>query len=175
MSETPMDLTDRIEIAAPDDSIILRQLALDDAQAYFDLIDQDREHYSQFDDVTAKTYRAAEDVKDSIRNQPPNKYRFGIWDNDALVGSNNITIYDDGSAEIAFWVGTEYTGSGYAARALKPLINFAFGKLDLSEVFTRIVIGNEASRRSVEKAGFSLKTAEDGHWVHTRKRDNDGG
>ncbi|MCA9343812.1 hypothetical protein KC947_02575, partial [Candidatus Saccharibacteria bacterium] len=52
----------RIEVKAHNDVIVLRQLTVEDAQTYFDLIDHDREHYSQFDDVTAKKYQVVGDV-----------------------------------------------------------------------------------------------------------------
>ncbi|MFO0887036.1 MAG: GNAT family protein [Candidatus Saccharimonadales bacterium] len=161
----------RIEVKAHNDVIVLRQLTVEDAQTYFDLIDHDREHYSQFDDVTAKKYQVVGDVEDSIINQKPNKYRFGIWDGDVMVGSNNLTVLEDGSAEIGYWVGSQYTGQGYASRALSPLVGFAFNDLGLHEVFTNIVVGNEASRKTVENAGFEFRGIDEGCWVHFMLKD----
>ncbi len=164
----------RTEVRAPDDVILLRQLTLEDAPTYFDLIDYDREHYSQFDDITAKKYRVVGDVEDSIINQKRNKYRFGIWDGETMVGSNNLTVQEDGRAEIGYWVGSQYTGRGYAARALSPLVDFAFNDLGLDEVFTNIVVGNEASRKTVENAGFEFRGIENDYWVHNMFRGNYG-
>lgn len=174
MKEVDTSPHKRVEIKAPNDTIVIRQLLMEDAQTYFNLIDHDRDHYSQFDDITAKKYQVVEDVEASIQNQNPNKYRFGIWDGDLMVGSNNLTVSEDNRAEIGYWVGAQYTGQGYATRALKPLLEFAFTNLQLNEVFTNIVVGNEASRKTVEKAGFVLKGVDDECWVHTMSREDYG-
>lgn len=175
MAEVPTDSPARIEVATQHDTVLLRQLTLADAQTYFDLIDSDRPHYSQFDDVTAQKYQTVADVEESIRNPKPNKYRFGIWDGDVMVGSNNLTIGEDGCAEIGYWVGSQYTGSKYASRALAPLMEFAFTTLGVREVFTRIVEGNIASRKTAEHAGLNYQGIEDGHWIHIMKKEDYGG
>ncbi len=175
MSEMSTNPKDLIEVSLPGDTISIRQFSLEDAQRYFDLIDYDREHYSQFDDVTASKYQAVEDVRESMLHPKPNKYRFGIWDGDTMVGSVNLTMHEDGADEIGYWVGAQYTGHGYAARALKPLTAFGFNHLNKEELFARVFVGNEASRKTLEKVGFTPEGEEDGHWIFKLKRDKNGG
>ena len=73
-----------------------------------------------------------------------------------MVGSNNLTPEDDNRAELGSWVGKEHIGQGYAGRARALLVDFAFNHLGLDEVHCDIVVGNEPSKRSVEKSGFTL-------------------
>lgn len=135
----------------------LMQLVSADAQAYYDLIAYAPDHLRQHGDETADKYPDVEAVRWSIK-QPsnPNKYRFGIWDGDTMVGSDNITPEGNGKAELGSWIGKRYIGRGYAGQGRALLVDFAFGTLGLDEVHCDIVVGNEASRRSVEKSGFEF-------------------
>ncbi len=161
----------RIVLTSPHDSISLKELIPDDASLYFGLVEQDRDHLSQHGDVTAQKYQTEAAVRRSIKNSgKPQKYRFGIWDNDVMVGSNNLTPKDGNRAELGSWIGKVHTGSNYAARARTLLVDFAFNQLQLDEVFCEIVIGNVASQKSVEKSGFALTSIENGRWVYTLTR-----
>jgi len=149
---------ERIILGSDTDTVQLMQLVPQDAESYFGLIAQDPDHLRHYGDETADKYPTSDAVRDSIiypRN--PARYRFGIWDNGVMVGSDNLTPEENGGAKLGSWVGKEYVGQGYASRARALLIEFAFNKLGLDEVHCDIVVGNEPSRRSVEKSGFTLK------------------
>jgi ribosomal-protein-serine acetyltransferase len=146
---------ERIILQGNGETVRLMQLVVDDAQPYFDLIAYDPEHLRQNDDDTADKYPDVASVQHSIENpSKPNKYRFGIWDGDIMVGSDNLTLEGEGKAELGSWVGKQYIGHGYAGRGRNLLVDFALNTLGLDEVHCDIVVGNEASRRSVEKSGF---------------------
>jgi len=157
---------ERIEIIGAD-GMALRQLVPEDAQAYFDLIDYDRAHMSQFDDDTATKYQTLEDVKESIVN-PKSLYRqrFGIWVDNTMVGSINLdpTRKRDGT-EVGYWIGKEHIGHGYAAKALETIIPFAFeSRPDKGHLFAKVAIGNHASRKTLEKCGFQFSGPDDINW-----------
>jgi ribosomal-protein-serine acetyltransferase len=155
--ETAMLTPERIVVERPGDPVRLLQLVPGDAQAYYDLIAFDPDHLKQHGDETADKYPDVETVRRSIE-QPsnPNKYRFGVWDGDVMVGSDNLTPEDDGKAELGSWIGKQYIGNGYAGRGRELLVDFAFNRLGLNELHCDIVVGNDASRRSVEKSGFTF-------------------
>ncbi len=158
---------DRLILASEDDTVVLKQLIPADADPYFDLIEADRAHLSQHGDKTAAKYKTVDDVRDSIVTpKDSSKLRFGIWDGNVMVGSNNLTPTEDGQAELGSWVGSEFIGQRYAGRARKLLVEYAFDQLGLKEVFCMITIGNEASRRSVERSGFTYAGEEDGQWKY---------
>src|SRR3990167_6087043 len=111
-----------IEIEAQD-GLVLRQLISKDAQNYFDLIEYDRTHLSRHDEDTAIKYPTLESVQESIDNpKNPDRLRFGIWDGETMVGSINLTLDIQHSAEIGYWVGKEYIGHSYATKAIRALI-----------------------------------------------------
>ncbi|OGH03048.1 MAG: hypothetical protein A2798_01300 [Candidatus Levybacteria bacterium RIFCSPHIGHO2_01_FULL_37_17] len=172
IKEDKFKFADRIIIESKDDSVVIKQLVPDDAQAYFDLVDSDRAHLSQFGDRTAEKYKTVEDVRESIVNPPnPNKIRFGIWDGKVMVGSDNLTPAENNSAELGSWVAKKYTGHRYAARARKLLIDLAFNRLGLDKVFSVIKPDNLASINSIESSGFVFEgTEEDGAIIYALYR-----
>lgn len=79
----------RIEIDGAD-GLALRQLATEDAQGYFDLIEYNRAHLSRFDDVTSLNYSdVGSVVKSIVSPDNPSELRFGIWAGGIMVGSLN--------------------------------------------------------------------------------------
>lgn len=163
--------SNRIILRSEDDTIVLKQLITDDAERYFQLVDSDRAHLSQHGDKTAQKYPTVEAVRKSIipPENNPKKFRFGIWDGNVMVGSNNLTPVVNNRAELGSWIAKSHTGHRYAARARKLLVNFAFNRLGLDEVFSEIVIGNEASRKSVERSGFIFAGEKEGKWIYILK------
>ena len=157
MSETAVPAPERIVVEREGEPVRLMQLTVADAQLYYDLIAFDADHLRQHGDETADKYPDAAAVQESIEHPTnPNKYRFGIWDGDTMVGTDNLTVESEGKAELGSWVGKQYIGQGYAGRGRSLLVDFAFNTLGLDEVHCDIVVGNEASRRSVEKSGFEF-------------------
>jgi len=159
------------------DGIAIRELVPADAQRYFDLIEYDRAHHSQTHsgetDETAEKYPDVESVLDSIVNpeNPGIYFRFGIWDGETMVGSDNLRLMGNYRGRIGSWVGKEYAGHHYAARARNPLVQLAFDHFELNEVFSEILIGNEASRKSLEKSGFIYDGIVEGNkWVYKLHR-----
>src|SRR5581483_4570218 len=100
---------ERLEIKG-DNNFALRQLVLEDAQRYFDLIDADRTHFKYGQEMTPKKYQTVEDVQRSLEDPVQNRMRFGIWDGETMVGSINLTQNRPNAGEVGYWVGAEYKG-----------------------------------------------------------------
>lgn len=171
LTQEQPQLPSRIILRSKTDSVELKQLIPEDAEHYFQLVDSDRAHLSQFGDVTAEKYPTVEAVRESIVHPAnPNKYRFGIWDGEVMVGSINLIPAENNRTEAGTWIAKAHTGHQYAARAGSLLIDFVFKQLQLDEVFAKIVVGNEASRKSAERSGFILtgEVEEDGvkKWMY---------
>ncbi len=163
----------RVVLKSEDDTVVLKQLYPEDAENYFKLVDSDSAHLSQHGDDTASKYPSVEAALESIVHpRNPDKYRFGIWDGDIMVGSDNLTPKERNRAELGSWIAKEYIGNRYAGRARKLLVDFAFNQLHLDEVFCEVTIGNEPSRKSVERSGFTLSGEHDGKWTFVLKRSN---
>lgn len=82
---------------------------------------------------------------------------FGIYDDETFVGCCSLTPQLDVyrfNAEIGYWIGEPHWGKGYATEAIRQLIDFAFGELDLLRVYACVFGNNTASMKVLEKAGL---------------------
>lgn len=66
-------------------------------------------------------------------------------------------IWDIDQLEIGYWVRKSAQGCGYATEATNALIRYAFNAMGAKRVTIGHAEGNEASRRVIEKLGFSLE------------------
>ncbi len=94
-------------------------------------------------------------------------------EDDALVGGATLSNIRRGVAQMAslgYWVGGRYTGRGYITAAVRAIVRYAFEDLDLHRVEAACQPDNIASRRVLEKAGFTYEGSAraylkiNGHW-----------
>ncbi|WP_340003026.1 GNAT family N-acetyltransferase [Oceanobacillus sp. FSL K6-0127] len=97
-------------------------------------------------------------IENHLENFNDNKlYEFAITDNvtgklyGAIALTNNQR-FENG--EIAYWVGEEYWGYGYATEASKAILEFAFIEKQYHKLFARCFASNIASSRVIEKLGM---------------------
>lgn len=81
-----------------------------------------------------------------------------------MVGLHGIA---DGSATVGYWLAPQARGQGLATAALTTVAEFAFGPLGLTRLAWDAVVGNEASRRVAQRAGFRIEGQVRG-WYFTR-------
>ncbi len=154
-----------LELQTEQVPVILRQLTVEDASAYFAAVDANRDHLSQFGDETATKYPDLQSVVNSITNPSnPDKIRMGIWDGDTFVGSANLTPDEDGQAtELGYWLDSRHTGKGYATLATAALSKYAASRFH--RVYAEVVEGNEASSRVLMRSGFEQTAKEAGRLI----------
>lgn len=78
----------------------------------------------------------------------------------ALVGAITLSNVRRGVAEtgtLGYWIGRPFAGRGHGTEAVRAMIGYAFDDLNLHRVEAACVPDNLASRRVLEKAGFSLE------------------
>lgn len=61
-----------------------------------------------------------------------------------------------GDAELGYWIGQPYWGSGYATQAVRTLVDMTFALTEVPELLAAARVINPASRRVLEKAGFAF-------------------
>lgn len=86
-----------------------------------------------------------------------NDYTFALYlkETGDLIGMMGIhRNVRHNRAEIGYWVGKAYWGNGYATEACQRIVRFGFDELDVNRVEASYFVGNEASRRVMEKAGM---------------------
>jgi [ribosomal protein S5]-alanine N-acetyltransferase len=74
----------------------------------------------------------------------------------ALCGMAGFDVRDDGRGELGWYLSPPFWGRGYATEVSALLLGFGFGDLGLPAVVATCDPANLASRRVLEKAGFSL-------------------
>lgn len=81
----------------------------------------------------------------------------------------NAQVYRFG--ELAYWITPDEWGNGYATAASELLVEYAFTELGLHRLEASAFASNDASRRVLEKLGFTEEGAArkaarvDGEWV----------
>jgi len=153
------------ELATEKKGVVLRQLASEsDDLAYFNAVESNRDHLSQFGDETAIKYPDIDSVREArINPSAPDKLRLGIWNEGTFIGSINLTPDKHGAAEIGYWLDDRYSGQGYATIATKALARYSSKKYTV--VYAKVSDENSASRAVLERAGFQLLTQEIGHSI----------
>jgi ribosomal-protein-serine acetyltransferase len=70
-----------------------------------------------------------------------------------LIGSCGLQHHDapNHCIELGYWIGSAYTGNGYATRASRLLIAHAFEALDVHRVTILVSVHNERSQRVAER------------------------
>ncbi|WP_409305034.1 GNAT family N-acetyltransferase [Peribacillus sp. SCS-155] len=69
----------------------------------------------------------------------------------AIALSNNQNF---NNGEIAYWIGEEFWGHGYATEAAQAILQFAFIEKQYHKVFARYFSSNPASGKVLEKIGM---------------------
>ncbi|MBP3038232.1 GNAT family N-acetyltransferase [Bacillaceae bacterium Marseille-Q3522] len=116
-----------------------------------------------------------EDALSWIEHHPDNfnankLYEFAITDKEreelfgAIALSNNQKFQN---GEIAYWIGEEFWGNGYATEAAQAVLQFAFEEKHYHKVFARYFRSNPASGRVMKKIGMK----KEGEFIdHVRKQ-----
>lgn len=156
----------RVSFRVPNSPIWLMEFTEYDAGPLFALIDRNRAHLSQFDDVTADKYPTEQAVLESIVD-PKNlaKIRLGIWDGSVLIGTMNLTPEPNRRYELGYWIGSEFGKRGYATRCAKRVVSYALKSLNCVQVIATAHKDNRYSQAVLRKAGL-VQEAIDGNNIH---------
>lgn len=97
-------------------------------------------------------------IDNHIENFNSNKsFEFAVTDKltgelfGAIALSNNQKF---NNGEIAYWIGEEFWGCGYATEAAQAILRFAFDEKQYHKVFARYFNSNPASGRVIQKIGM---------------------
>ncbi len=112
-----------------------------------------REYTKEYLDFIGKCYRAGDFYDWAL-----------IWRGDGeystkMVGTCGFTRFDfeNNSAEVGYVINPEYRGRGIAPEALRRVLEFGFYELGLNRIEARYIVGNEVSRRVMEKVGMKFE------------------
>jgi RimJ/RimL family protein N-acetyltransferase len=73
------------------------------------------------------------------------------------LGRVGLGLDGNGAAQVGYWMDPAARSRGVATRALRELCRWGFAELSLGLIEWRAEVGNVASRRVAEKAGFTVE------------------
>ncbi len=138
--------------------LILRRYRPEDAEDLYRYLGTDPEafRYSGWNPY-ATPEMARETVQrfmDSYRDE--HFYGWALDVEDVLYGTIGAYDYEDGRIEVGFSIVKDCRGRGYAAEALKKVLEYLTGNEEIPCVTAWCAAENTASRRVLEKAGMRL-------------------
>ena len=131
---------------------------------------QDRESLAKY----ANNYQIARNLRDRFPHpytvvdaewfidfcqQPPAPPSYGIIKAGECIGVIGFIPQEDvyrKNAEFGYWVGEPFWGQGIATLAAQKMTRFIFDNFEITRLFAGVFEYNPASRKVLEKAGFTL-------------------
>ena len=79
--------------------------------------------------------------------------------NEKMIGTCGFTSFDiqNNRGEIGYVLNPDYCGSGYATEAVNEVMSFGFNKLNLNRIEAKYMIGNDRSRKLMERCGMKFE------------------
>ena len=140
------------------DRLTLRRLSFDDLYDYYERLGSDGEvsKYMLFEphqDI-GETLALLEEAL--VRYEEENFYRWGIENEDGLIGVIELLHFDEESESCTFtcMLGKQWWGQGYATEALKEIFRFAKEELGVKKITADHMAPNAASGAVMRKAGM---------------------
>ncbi len=148
--------------------LILRCFRSEDARALYEnhMDPEVRKWFSN------ECYADPEEAKDAIRfyrecvNGKRLPYVLGVElkETGELIGDTGISAVEGkkDETEIGYCIGEKYRNRGYATELLKAMTGFVFSEFGTKVIYGRVVHGNEASVKVLEKNGYRFVKEEFG-------------
>lgn len=141
----------------------LRLLEPHHAESLFRLIDANRDHLRPWMFWVDDT-KTVSDSEDFIRRALEGfahgaEIHLGIWVEGAIAGVVGAHAIHPVSrhAEIGYWLGERFQGSGIMTRSVRALIDYLLGERGLNRVEIRCAASNLRSKAVAERLGFRLE------------------
>ena len=132
--------------------LIIDEIRESDKEDYFYNISHDKKVLETF------ICKYVEDIKDfdfSPYLANKNIYAIRLKSTNKLIG---IILYFDEtqeSCEIGYGIGSNYWNNGYVTEAVKAFIKYLFEEKGINTVYASFFVGNDASKRVMEKNGMT--------------------
>lgn len=141
----------------------IRLVALEDAGALAELLQQNRDFLAPWEPIRPQDYftvagqqRAIQEALDQYARGSVVPYV--ILDGARLVGRVTLSNVIRGafqSCNLGYWVGSAHNGRGFATRGVRQIVNVAFLELGLHRIEAGTLAHNVRSQRVLERNGFT--------------------
>jgi ribosomal-protein-alanine N-acetyltransferase len=78
------------------------------------------------------------------------------WEGDDAIGSLDLSLIENGSAELGFLLRRDRWGQGLASEAAAAIAGCGFGPMGLARLAAAVQVENRAAARVLTKTGFTL-------------------
>ena len=144
----------RTTIATAIPNLRLVALSPEDTDAYYGLVDRNRGHLTQHGDFQELGEATPGSVAAELSAPDDRNARFGIWLDGRLIGRADLNPRTPGNFVLGYWLGSEFTGKGYATAACKALIAYGKAELGATTVWAGVTKGNAKSESLLARLGF---------------------
>ena len=133
---------------------MLRKLKQSDASLMLEWMhDKDVVHFMKAD-FQHKTLSNCEEFIESAQDDRNNLHLAAFDDNDTYMGTVSLKNINHGSAEFAITMRKVAMGKGYAAEAMKQIIDKGFNELGLEYIYWYVRPENKRAVRFYDKNGY---------------------
>ena len=138
------------------DGVVLRLWTREDKPVIADIVAASREEFDAWIPGMMSDLTDLDDFIDQVTAfaAASEAWYYGIEVDGEIVGQCNLNDRGDGVGEFGYWVRTDRTGHGIAARAVVALSGAA-GRAEFSTLIIRCDAGNHRSAAVARKAGFT--------------------
>lgn len=146
-------------------SIVLKKLAVDDAQVIFEAIDKNRDHLRKWLPFVDST-KALDDtllfVKSIVNDRERRQEIFTIWFNQEFAGLIGLKDFDylNRKLEIGYWLTESMTGNGIITQSVEEIMRFVFEEVELNRIQIKCGVGNFSSSAVPKRLGFIYEGVE---------------
>lgn len=106
-----------------------------------------------------QTYQYLRQLRELYRGGTFCDWAVTLAESGKMIGTCGYTTYDTEHrrAEVGYVLNPRYWGQGIATEAVKAAVAFAFDELEMNRVEAHYIVGNDASRRVMEKCGMTFE------------------
>jgi ribosomal-protein-alanine N-acetyltransferase len=137
---------------------VIRPVRPEDCEELAALYLANREFLAPFEPVRPPEFFTADGQRERLQRQLDGEtFPFAIVDGRTIAGTINLFhIMRESlqSGTIGYWIDHRRNGRGLATGAVREIVEYAFGELDLHRVEAATLVDNVASQRVLEKSGF---------------------
>jgi len=103
-------------------------------------------------------------------------YDWAVIDNESkrMIGTCGFTTLDfqNNAAEVGYVINPNFWGRGLATEAVRRVMDFGFMELNVHRIEAKYIVGNDRSRRVMEKCGMTFEGVRRGSmYIKGRYRD----
>lgn len=160
------------------DGLVLKDLEIEQAERYFEHVQENRDIYSDTIPSVSKTHTVAEMHENIVRNLKRQKEGlsefYTLWDGDRMAGLYLIREKEEEAkwAEIGYMLGKQWQRKGITRKICSLLIEELFTNQEMQKVVICCNDDNLASMGVAKKLGFHLEGNLRNHYVVNGKPRN---